>query len=162
MKNLLVSAAMALLLPVANAVNLPQMKEGLWSIHSQTTTNPGSKKSEATYTLCRDHAYDQSVQALANNVKGCSKLSESFQGGRYYADIHCTVGGTAIESKATATFQGDTSAHSETHGTYTPALAGMSEMTIIMDQKYTGSCPAGAVPGDRTNPDGTVIHLGKH
>jgi hypothetical protein len=72
------------------------------------------------------------------------------------------VGATVIETKGTATFSGDTSTHSESHATYTPAMAGISEMTMIQDQKYVGSCPAGAQPGDRINADGTVIHLGKH
>ena len=70
--------------------------------------------------------------------------------------------GTVVESKGTTTFQGDTATHSETHATYTPPMGGISGMTMIMDQKYVGSCPAGLQPGDRTNADGSVIHLWKH
>jgi hypothetical protein len=29
-----------------------------------------------------------------------------------------------------------------------------------VDQKYIGSCPAGAQPGDLTTADGKVVHLG--
>ncbi len=159
---MLISAAAALVLPIAHAADPPQLREGLWSIHTQTTDNPGNKKSESTRTLCRDHAYDRSVEALAKTaVKGCTKVNESVQGGKTSSEAHCVVGGIAIDTKETGTYGGDTSTHSEVHTTYSPAFAGMSESTMIMDQKYIGGCPAGAQPGDQTNPDGTVTHLGK-
>lgn len=75
--------------------------------------------------------------------------------------MRCVIGETVILSKGTVTFQGDTSAHSVSHATYTPAMGGLSETTMIMDQKYVGSCPAGIRPGDRVQQDGTVVHLGK-
>jgi hypothetical protein len=152
-----------LLLPVAIAIaaNHPDLKEGLWSVRTQTINNPGNKKSEGTYTICRSHAFDQSAETLVRNMKGCT-MNESSQGNKYSAEMHCTVGTTVIDSKETATYDGDTATHAETHATYTPAMAGISETTMIQDQKYTGTCPAGIQPGDRTNADGTVIHLGKH
>ena len=164
MKKMLASAAAALLLPIgiANAVNPPEQKEGLWTSHTQSIDNPGNKKSESTSTICRSHAYDQHVLSLAKSVKGCTTVSESFQGGKYFVELHCVEAGTVVESKGTVTYQGDTSAHSENHSTFTPALGGISEMTIIMDQKYVGNCPAGAQPGDLTNADGSVTHLWKH
>ena len=73
-----------------------------------------------------------------------------------------TIGGTVLDTKGTVVFQGDTSAHGEDHTTYTPAMNGISESTMIQDQKYVGSCPAGQQPGDITNADGRVIHTWKH
>ncbi len=162
MRKTLVSAAVAFVLPIANAANLPEVKEGLWSVHTQSVDNPGNKKSDGTYTLCRNHAYDQSAQASAKNLKGCTTVSENLQGGKYSTELRCVVAGTVIDSKGTTTFQGDTSFHSETHATYAPAMGGISETTMIMDQRYLGGCPAGLQPGDRANADGTVIHRGKH
>jgi hypothetical protein len=162
MKEFTLALAMtALGLPIARATDPPDVKEGLWSIHTQTTDNPGAKKSEGTYTLCRDHTYDLSVRARAKTVKGCTTVSENFQPGKYSVEVHCTIAGSVTVSQGTTTFQGDTAAHSENHASYTPALYGVSESTMVMDQKYVGSCPAGSHPGDRTNSDGTVIHLGK-
>ena len=146
---------------LTNAVNPPEQKEGLWSIHRLSIDNPGNNRSESTSTICRSHAYDQYVLSLAKGVKGCTTVSESFQGGKYSVELHCVETGTVVENKQTATYQGDTSVHSETHATYTPALNGISEMTIIMDQKYVGSCPAGAQPGDITHADGRVTHSWK-
>lgn len=162
MKNaMLVLAIVAVVSPTARATNPPDVKEGLWSVHTQSSDNPGSKKSEGTYTLCRDHAYDLSVRARAKTVKGCTTVSESFEAGKYSTEIRCVTAGTTIESKGTTTFQSDTAFHSETHATYSPAFYGVSETTMIIDQKYVGGCPAGVQPGDRTNSDGTVMHLRK-
>jgi hypothetical protein len=167
MKKILAFAGVALWLPIgiANAQNplqAPEVKEGLWEIHMQSTDKPGDKKTEGTSTICRNHAYDQHVQALAKDMKGCTKVNESFQGGKYSLEMHCTVGATVIDTKGTSTFQGDTATHSESHATYTPALYGVSETTMIQDQKYIGSCPADMQPGDRKSDDGKITHLWKH
>lgn len=160
MTRILFSVAAALLLPIGitNAADPPELKEGLWTSHRQTIHNPGNKTSEQTSTICRNHAYDQHAQSLAKDVKGCTTVAESFQDGVYSLELHCVVSGTVIESKGTTTFQGDTAAHTETHATYTPALGGLSELTMITDQKYVGSCSGGAKPGDITYEDGRVIH----
>jgi hypothetical protein len=153
-----ICAAASLALLIAHAANPPLVKEGLWSIHTQSIDNPGNKKSEGTYSLCRDHSYDQSMA----RARGCTTVSESVQEGKYSVASHCVVAGTVIESKQTTTFQGDTAYHSERHATYTPAFYGKTESTMIIDQRYVGSCPAGVQPGDRIGADGKVNHLGEH
>jgi hypothetical protein len=90
---------------------------------------------------------------VKNKKVGCTTLKEDWQGSIYSVDSHCIVAGTAVDSKGTVTYIGDTSARSETRATYTPALGGVSETTMIMDQKYVGSCPAGGQPGDLTTAD---------
>jgi hypothetical protein len=160
MKNMLVYAAAALLLPIglSIAADPPELKEGLWSNHTQSIDNSGAKPSDTTTTICRNHAYDQHARSLVKGRKGCTTVSESFQGGKYTLELHCVIGNTVVDSKGTTTFQGDTAAHAETHATYAPPMGGISEITMIMDSKYVGSCPAGAQPGDITNQDGTVNH----
>jgi hypothetical protein len=59
MKTLSGSAATAILFfasGTVGAVDLPPMKEGLWSIRNQGVNNPGGKKAENTSTICRSHA----------------------------------------------------------------------------------------------------------
>lgn len=146
---------------MASAADAPDVKEGLWSIHRQVIDNPGNKKTESTQKICRNHAYDQHVREEAKKVKGCATVSESDQGGKHLTETHCVTGGTSIDTKGSASFQGDTAAHNESHTTYTPAMYGVSETTMIMDQKYEGTCPAGMQPGDLTNADGRVTHLWK-
>lgn len=159
--TILVLATAALALPLAYATDPPAVKEGLWSVHMEVTNNPGSQKSESSYTLCRDHAFDQLAREREKAMKGCSTVAENLQDNKYTSEIRCTSGTTTISSKGTTTYQGETVIHSETHASYSPAFSGTSETTIVRDEKYSGSCPAGVDPGDRTNADGTVIKLGK-
>jgi hypothetical protein len=157
-------ALLSILLPAFAATaadNAPPLKEGLWSIHMHTVDNPGNKASDNTYSLCRNHAYDDHARALAKEVKGCNTVSEASQGSKYITEVRCTVGTTAIATKGIVTFDGDTAAHSESRATYTPAMYGKTETTMVMDQKYTGACPAGAQPGDRIMEDGKIVHRGK-
>ncbi len=159
---MLAFAVTGLGLLIAGPTDPPPVKEGLWSIHTETTNNPSGKKSEGSYTLCRDHAFDEQMRANEKSMKGCSTVMEHYQDGSYTSEIQCKMGATTIDSKGTTVFKGDTVLHSETHTSYSPAMGGVTDSTIVMDSKYDGSCPEGTQPGDRTNPDGTVIHLGKH
>ena len=161
-KLLCLSAVFLVSVGVANAADPPDMKEGLWSSHSVTIDQPGNKKSEATRTICRSHAYDQHVKDLAAKIPGCGKATFNYQGSGFTSEMRCTMQGSVVDSKGTAVYQGDSAVHSETHATYTPALYGMSETTTIMDQKYLGSCPAGMQPGDMKNADGKIFNSWKH
>jgi hypothetical protein len=163
MKTRLVAviAALLLVIGIASAVDKPEMKEGLWSMHKQIIDNPGNKKTESDSTICRNHAYDKHVESQAM-PKGCATVNESFQSGKYVFETHCTIAGTTIDSKGTTTFKGDTAAHSESLATYTPAMQGVSETTMIMDSKFEGACPAGVQPGDMTDSKGNVVHLWQH
>jgi hypothetical protein len=136
----------------------PQVKEGLWSIHTQSIDNPGNKKTEGTRSICRNHQYDKEAQARAKTVKGCTVTSEAFHGNQYSVATRCEVAGTVIQSANVTTFQGDSAFHSENHASYNPAMNGMSESTMIIDQKYVGSCPAGMQAGDLMSADGRITH----
>ncbi len=147
----------------AQAADPPDVKEGLWSSQTQTIDNPGNKRNGGAVTICRSHAYDQYVKDLAAKMPGCKKLSESVIVATLYTTVlHCTVGNTVIDTTEKATFKGDTAIHSETHATYAPPLYGVSESTMITDQEYMGSCPAGSQPGDMKGADGKVINTWKH
>jgi hypothetical protein len=143
------------------AADPPAMKEGLWSIHTISIDNPGNKKSEGTRSICRNHAYDARIrqQTEQKQKQTCKSNSEASSGNTFTAESECSVQNSIIKSKGVTTFNGDSSIHSETHGTYTPALFGVAETTIIMDQKYVGACPAGMQPGDFMSADGKITHV---
>jgi hypothetical protein len=139
------------------AADPPLLKEGLWSIHTVSTDQPGNKKTEGTRSICRNHVYDARVLAESQKIT-CKTISESSSGGTISKETECPVGGTVIRSKGTVTMSGDTAAHSETQSTFTPAMYGVSETTMIMDQKYVGACPAGMEPGDMMDANGKISH----
>jgi hypothetical protein len=45
--------------------------------------------------------------------------------------------------------------------TYSPALHGVSERTMVEEEAYIGSCPSELKPGDDQLDNGTVRHLWK-
>ena len=146
----------------AGAVNPPEMKEGLWMVHSQTIKDPGRKKIDATSTLCRSHAYDHYVRALARRVNHgtnkCTTLKDSLHGKTYSVVMRCDLGSVVINSSSITTYQSD-STHTETHQRYVPPLNGVSEATVIEDQKFLGPCPIGSKPGDLTQANGTELQM---
>ena len=156
-----------LLLPIAlmfiavavRAADPPPLKEGLWSIHTVTNEQPGNKKTEGTRSICRNHAYDERVRALGKTQTAACKIhTENYSGQKYESESECVMQGTTIHTKGTATSNGENAAHSESTTTYNPAFGGISSMTMIMDQKYVGSCPAGMEPGDMMDANGKISH----
>jgi hypothetical protein len=143
----------------ALAADPPPLKEGLWSIHNQGVEHPGEKKSDFTSTLCRTHAFDAQARERAKSMKDCSTVKEELEGNKYSIESRCTIEGSTVESKSTTEFRGNAT-HTEAHITYTPPLRGVSDSTMIQDQKYLASCPAGAEGGDLMTPNGTMQHLG--
>jgi hypothetical protein len=144
------------LFTAAVAQDIPNMKEGLWKLH-MVTTNAGGQPQDSTYSLCRDHAYDQKAHDLMKKT-GCTINEGSAIGGKRTFSAVCKVGETTISSKSTLTSSGDTSFHTETTTTYTPAMDGMSQSTSTQDQTYIGACPSGMNPGDIIAANGQIRH----
>ena len=142
-------------------IEFPQMKEGLWSIHQVTTTNPGNKTMDATETLCRNHAYDEYAHSLSKGRAGCTVIKEEGGNGAWTLESECKVQASVMHVKANIKSIDANTAHSETHSTMTPPMMGISETTMIQDQKFVGACPAGQAPGDMVMGNGMVMHLWK-
>ena len=155
---MLASTALLLMSAALDAAEPPELVEGLWSIHSQTTDNPGNKQSASTSTLCRSHAYDKHALELAKTMNHCV-VNESADANKFSVTTHCLIAGTIIDSASTATFTGNTAVHSETRATYSPALGSIRETLVVQDEQYLGSCPAGLRPGDVRRADGKIVHL---
>jgi hypothetical protein len=152
-------AVCLLLLGVAHAAdfpNMPPMKEGFWKIR-MVDTSPGEKPTESTYSLCRDHAYDLQVLETAKKfLAACTTNSDSTSGNKRSIVQSCKVGKSIIQTKSVLTVSGDTHYHSESSTTFTPALYGQTQGSMVQDQTYVGACPAGMHPGDRQRADGTI------
>ncbi|HLZ97896.1 MAG TPA: hypothetical protein VKP66_08080 [Steroidobacteraceae bacterium] len=134
----------------------PKLKEGLWDIRGQRVESPGNKRSDFTYKLCRDHAFDRAADATLRNVKECNTVLKKLGDGKYSSSSRCQADGVTIDSIGTSSYTGSESIHSDTRATYTPAFDGRTEETLTEDQKYIGKCPPAMKPGDRLNPDGIL------
>jgi hypothetical protein len=150
--------AAAVCLPFAgHADDLPKLREGLWEVRGQSVENPGDKRREFTYRLCRDHAYDKAAYALLKNVQGCTTAIKKLGGGKFSSASTCTVAGVTVVSNGLSIYASD-STHSESRATYTPAFNGKTEETVTQDQQYVGKCLVGMRPGDTISPDGLIRH----
>jgi hypothetical protein len=157
--------AAALALPVslahvslAHAGGPPQLKEGLWQIHGESITQPGEKKTDITYKLCRDHAYDKAANAILMNVKGCTTVIKDQGDGKFASASNCNINGTTIISNGVSVFKDKTFMHSETQAKFVPAFEGKTEETMTQDQQYIGSCPPGVKVGDTISAAGFIQH----
>jgi hypothetical protein len=148
-KALLPMCCAIVLLSIARAADPPPLKEGLWDISGQSIQNPGNKRTDFKYQICRNHAYDSAMDALVKNAKGCTTSFDELGGGRFASSSSCNVDGTLIESKGTYTYESMTSTHSESNATYSPPYKGKTDEHVVQDQHYLGGCPAGMKPGDR-------------
>lgn len=144
------------LVSMARAADPPALKEGLWQVHGQIIENPGARKAEFAYRLCRSRAYDKAMDDQVRNVPGCSTSFDDLGHGRFASASRCTVDNVVIDSKGTTTYESDTAMRSESRATYSPAYHGRTDETLIEDQHYLGPCPAGIQPGDRIMPDGSL------
>ena len=162
MTKAIVCSVAAALLPIALAWanDPPKIKEGLWEIRGQSIENPGERRTEFTYKLCRNHAYDEAATALLKNVKGCTTVLKDLKGGKFSSASTCTIAGTTIVSNGLTIYISASATHSETHATYTPAFNGKTDETMTEDQQYIGACPAAMKPGETIDPDGIIRHHG--
>jgi ribosomal protein S11 len=143
---------------MAQTTDPPKLKEGLWEIHGQTVENPGNKRTDFTYRLCRDHAYDDAANKKLREVEGCSTVLKDLGGGRIASTSSCQVAGVTIDSTGLMVYKDDASTHAESRATFTPAFQGKSDETITQDQKFIGKCPGDVKPGDRIAADGRIWH----
>jgi hypothetical protein len=136
----------------------PKLKEGFWEIRGQRVENPGNRRSDFTYKLCRDHAIDRAADSMLKDVKGCSTLIKKLGDGKFSSASTCQVAGMTIVSTGSSYYRSDESIHADTHAAYTPPFNGKTEESLTEDQLYIGKCPASMRPGDRINPDGVMYH----
>ena len=153
-------AALLLALPLATARagDPPKFKEGLWEVHVVSEEKPVGKKSDITYRLCRDHAYDKAADAILKNLPGCTTVIKDVGGGKFSSASNCVVNGTTVVSTAMTTFTDKIASHSETTAKFIPPLNGKTDETMTQDQHYVGSCPSDLKPGDTISADGFIRH----
>jgi hypothetical protein len=145
-----------LLVALARAASPPLLKEGLWQVQGEIVENPGDKHRAFAYRVCRNHAYDRSMDERVREVQGCRTSVSDHGHGRFMSSSRCTVDNVVIDSQGTTFYESDTATHAESHSTYSPAYHGRTDETIVQDQRYLGNCPQGMQPGDRLMPDGSL------
>ncbi len=131
----------------ALAVDIPDMKAGLWSSSVQMGTNPPRNGQ-----MCTNNDVTKQMADMAKNPNNpCKALKESHTGSVYIVQTQCTFNNQTHTSTSTTTVTGNTAMHTE--------VKGDDGMQLITDSKYIGACPAGMSPGDYVDSKGMKFNM---
>ena len=142
----------------ADELKPPPTKEGLWETHS-TQIQQGKTVSDSLVKMCQSKQTTESMQSVGEEVRKkneCTSTVTQPSSNTFVEESRCAKGPNAGSlTKVIYTHQGETASHTEMH-----MNLGKSEVLMIMDAKYLGSCPAGMKPGDLMMSDGKIISGG--
>jgi hypothetical protein len=141
--------ATGLVATAAQAVDLPDMKAGLWE--SSTTMEKGAKPVHST--MCMDKSVYKHLeeQQERNPNRLCKSIASQHSGAVYTSTTQCQFPNRKPSVSTTVmTMSGDTGYHTELRGEN-------QAIEMVIDAKYVGACPAGMSLGDVTGPDGKVM-----
>ena len=128
---------------VADALEIPQVKPGLWELRIQSSTDGTALKPTGTTQICWDAATlaesARKVEA-ARNKQDCSKYEVRKDGARWIANGICKSGGSIVNGQMTREFFGDNAYRDENTSTYDPPSRGNSRRHMIVDGKWLGPC----------------------
>lgn len=138
----------------AQLPNMPPVKEGLWRIHNVDSYSDAPAQ-DTTYSLCRNHAYDDSVRDQMKMLQSkCPTSSDTTVGNKRSISMTCDVSGYRTATRSVITMNNNFF-HTETQSTMT-SPSHTSNIKTVQDQTYMGACPAGMSPGDRKMADGSI------
>jgi metalloprotease len=140
----------------------PKQRAGLWEMVSNVQM--GGKPSASKSMLCMDESMAARNAKLGTELStgmsgtNCQMLPRTREGGRYKQVTECKIGNAVLRTVSFTTFHSDSSYSVESTSTYEPPLMGLKEMTMTVEGKYVGPCPAGMRAGDVTQGGQTVIN----
>lgn len=141
------------------AQDMPKMKAGLWETSTATASQHDAKSRSRTTTMCVNEAVQKEMMTFSQRMGAkCSKNITRRDGNKFIGEAECQFGTSVMKSQTIATFSSDTSYRVESHSTFTPPIANMSESKATQEAKYIGPCPAGMKPGDM-NMGGRIINI---
>ena len=146
-------------------VDQPPLKAGYWSVQTKILNSPGDAPTESKRFVCRNPEFDQWMRVTVDSLTkrmGCKMVVEKFADDTYTSETHCVQSGSQTVTKTRSEMTGDSAMHTETITVLDPPLNGREKTTMISDQKWVGTCPAGVAPGDSVSTDGQVTHLWRH
>ena len=141
----LLSSAVLLFPFVAEALEMPSEKLGLWEIRVQDSTDGGPLTAPITMQYCLNAALLASAKKSAQELsKNCSKNEVRNEGSKWILNSVCKFGSTTESSQRTREFNGDSAYHENANGTYDPPvvmpMGGGSPTRKVADAKWLGPC----------------------
>ena len=141
-----VFSSVVLLFPViADALEMPSQKLGLWEIRMQNSSDGGPLTAPVTMQYCVNAALLETAKKSAQEKsKNCSKNEVRNEGSKWILNSVCKVGSSTATAQMTREFNGDSAYHDDVKGTYDPPLVlpvgGGSRSRTVKDGKWLGPC----------------------
>ena len=133
------------------AAGLPDIKAGLW----EARTTMGATKDIMSASCMDNSVYKKMSEDMEKDPNvPCKVLQRERNGSTYLSEVECKFGNTVSRSKTFITYSGNTAYHSETRDSN-------NKVSVVIDSKYAGACPAGMKLGDVTGPNGLKINMMK-
>ena len=139
------SSAVLLFPVVADALEWPSEKPGLWEIRVQISYDGGPLTAPLTMQYCLNAALlATSKKSDQEKIKNCSKFEVRNEGSKWIRNSVCKFGSTTETSQRTREFNGDSAYHENANGTYDPPvvmpMGGGSPTRKVTDAKWLGPC----------------------
>ena len=137
----LFSFALVLIPLVADALEMPQPKLGLWEIRMQNSSDGAALTGKGVTQICRDAARERLEKtAEESGKKDCSKYELRKEGGKWIANTVCKIDGSTVSTLMTSEFNGEDAYRIDTHSTFDPPEDGHSRFRLVMAGKRLGPC----------------------
>ena len=126
---------------VADALEMPQEKLGLWEMRQQNSSNGGPLTAPYTMQYCVTTELLETVRkATEEKSKNCSKNEVRKEGSKWIQNSICKSAGITMSSQTTHEILGENAYHFDTNGTFDPPLARVSRSHVVRDGKWLGPC----------------------
>ena len=126
---------------VADALEMPQPKPGLWEIRMQNAFDGAALTAKGSTQMCRDTARARlEKMAEESSKKDCSKYEVRKEGGKWIANTVCKIDGSTVRSLITSEFNGENAYRVDTNSTFDSPEDGHSRFRMVMDGKWLGPC----------------------
>lgn len=142
----------ALILPtLAQAVDLPKRKSGLWELTMQMPQT-GHKQ---TMQQCIDSATDDISRQQAEAMQGknqCNPPEITRAGNKITVHGVCKMDNSTVTTDSTFTGDWSSAYHGDIATRFDPPLYGQAGSKMSIDAKWLGPCAPGQKPGDMVMP----------
>ena len=135
------SSAVLLFPVVADALEMPQPKLGLWEIRVQMANDGAAPTALPTTQVCLNAAAMETAKMGEEMVKKmCSKMEVHKDGSKWITNSICKIGGSTVSGLTTTEFNGENAYHIDINSTYNPPMGGHSRDHMVRDGKWLGPC----------------------
>ena len=135
------SCAFLLFPVVADALEMPQRKLGLWEIRMQMANDGAALTAFPATQVCLNAAFMEAAKmSEETDKKMCSKMEVRKDGNKWISNSVCKISGSTASYLTTTEFNGENAYHNDINTTFDPPMGGFSRSHMVMDGKWLGPC----------------------